>query len=168
METHCHNFLRKVRMLCQRFLFLSVVFRSGSWRALWRTFTTRPCGMITALPSRSTTVWWSLLSCHASAKEVCDILWHCDYTIRHYNLLPKVDIGLTNPECTPHYFDSPFVFLAFCRQDEIESKLLKIEGLITSLGKHMHSGEWAVSHKTVKVGWMWNEITQVYSAVFVS
>ncbi|TNN82955.1 Carbonic anhydrase 6 [Liparis tanakae] len=28
----------------------------------------------------------------------------------------------------------------FCRQDEIESRLLKIEGLITSLGKHMHSG----------------------------
>ncbi|KAL6119794.1 ca6 [Pungitius sinensis] len=28
----------------------------------------------------------------------------------------------------------------FCRQDEIESKLLKIEGLITSLGKHIHSG----------------------------
>uniref|UniRef100_A0A7N6AEU4 Carbonic anhydrase 6 n=1 Tax=Anabas testudineus TaxID=64144 RepID=A0A7N6AEU4_ANATE len=27
----------------------------------------------------------------------------------------------------------------FCRQDEIESKLLKIEGLITSLGKHMIS-----------------------------
>ncbi|XP_023847597.1 carbonic anhydrase 6 [Salvelinus sp. IW2-2015] len=27
----------------------------------------------------------------------------------------------------------------FCRQDEIESKLLKIEGLITSLGKHIHS-----------------------------
>ncbi|XP_052340594.1 uncharacterized protein LOC118377945 isoform X48 [Oncorhynchus keta] len=29
----------------------------------------------------------------------------------------------------------------FCRQDEIESKLLKIEGLITSLGKHIHSSE---------------------------
>lgn len=28
----------------------------------------------------------------------------------------------------------------FCRQDEIESKLLKIEGLITSLGKNIHSG----------------------------
>ncbi|XP_038578713.1 carbonic anhydrase 6 [Micropterus salmoides] len=28
----------------------------------------------------------------------------------------------------------------FCRQDEIESRLLKIEGLITSLGKHMYSG----------------------------
>ncbi|KAG7521127.1 hypothetical protein JOB18_043122 [Solea senegalensis] len=28
----------------------------------------------------------------------------------------------------------------FCRQDEIESRLLKIEGLITSLGKLMHSG----------------------------
>uniref|UniRef100_A0A3Q3WRR8 Carbonic anhydrase 6 n=1 Tax=Mola mola TaxID=94237 RepID=A0A3Q3WRR8_MOLML len=27
----------------------------------------------------------------------------------------------------------------FCRQDEIESRLLKIEGLITSLGKHIHS-----------------------------
>uniref|UniRef100_A0A672FKU9 Carbonic anhydrase 6 n=1 Tax=Salarias fasciatus TaxID=181472 RepID=A0A672FKU9_SALFA len=27
----------------------------------------------------------------------------------------------------------------FCRQDEIESKLLKIEGLITSLGKNIHS-----------------------------
>uniref|UniRef100_A0A667WIQ6 Carbonic anhydrase 6 n=1 Tax=Myripristis murdjan TaxID=586833 RepID=A0A667WIQ6_9TELE len=27
----------------------------------------------------------------------------------------------------------------FCRQDEIESKLLRIEGLITSLGKHIHS-----------------------------
>ncbi|KAG7227099.1 hypothetical protein INR49_022446 [Caranx melampygus] len=29
---------------------------------------------------------------------------------------------------------------SFCRQDEIESKLLKIEGLITSLGKHIHTG----------------------------
>ncbi|XP_013875818.1 carbonic anhydrase 6 [Austrofundulus limnaeus] len=29
----------------------------------------------------------------------------------------------------------------FCRQDEIESKLLKIEGLITSLGKNMYSGD---------------------------
>ncbi|XP_076027351.1 carbonic anhydrase 6 [Genypterus blacodes] len=29
---------------------------------------------------------------------------------------------------------------SFCRQDEIESRLLKIEGLITSLGKHIHSG----------------------------
>ncbi|XP_077471766.1 carbonic anhydrase 6 isoform X1 [Stigmatopora argus] len=29
---------------------------------------------------------------------------------------------------------------SFCRQDEIESKLLKIEGLITSLGKHVYSG----------------------------
>ncbi|KAM9343919.1 carbonic anhydrase 6 [Pholidichthys leucotaenia] len=29
----------------------------------------------------------------------------------------------------------------FCRQDEIESRLLKIEGLITSIGKNMHSGE---------------------------
>ncbi|XP_054634568.1 pentraxin-related protein PTX3 isoform X2 [Dunckerocampus dactyliophorus] len=28
----------------------------------------------------------------------------------------------------------------FCRQDEIESKLLKIEGLITSLGKNVYSG----------------------------
>ncbi|XP_007570993.1 carbonic anhydrase 6 [Poecilia formosa] len=28
----------------------------------------------------------------------------------------------------------------FCQQDEIESKLLKIEGLITSLGKNMYSG----------------------------
>ncbi|KAJ8371053.1 hypothetical protein SKAU_G00110810 [Synaphobranchus kaupii] len=28
----------------------------------------------------------------------------------------------------------------FCRQEEIESKLLKIEGLITNLGKHAHSG----------------------------
>ncbi|KAM4737206.1 carbonic anhydrase 6 [Anableps anableps] len=28
----------------------------------------------------------------------------------------------------------------FCRQDEIESKLLKIEGLITSLGKYIYSG----------------------------
>ncbi|KAI9530869.1 hypothetical protein NQZ68_000360 [Dissostichus eleginoides] len=28
----------------------------------------------------------------------------------------------------------------FCRQDEIESRLLKIEGLITSLGKHIHTG----------------------------
>nr|XP_040048684.1 carbonic anhydrase 6 isoform X3 [Gasterosteus aculeatus aculeatus] len=28
----------------------------------------------------------------------------------------------------------------FCRQDEIESRLLNIEGLITSLGKHIHSG----------------------------
>ncbi|XP_028309886.1 carbonic anhydrase 6 isoform X2 [Gouania willdenowi] len=28
----------------------------------------------------------------------------------------------------------------FCRQDEIESKLLKIEGLITSLGKSIHTG----------------------------
>lgn len=30
---------------------------------------------------------------------------------------------------------------AFCRQDEIESKLLKIEGLITSLGKHLYAGD---------------------------
>ncbi|XP_072304688.1 female protein-like [Eucyclogobius newberryi] len=29
---------------------------------------------------------------------------------------------------------------SFCRQDEIESKLLKIEGLITSIGKQMHKG----------------------------
>ncbi|XP_057713581.1 carbonic anhydrase 6 [Corythoichthys intestinalis] len=29
---------------------------------------------------------------------------------------------------------------SFCRQDEIESKLLKIEGLITSLGRHVYSG----------------------------
>lgn len=29
---------------------------------------------------------------------------------------------------------------SFCRQDEIESKLLKIEGLITSIGKHLNSG----------------------------
>ncbi|KAJ8257588.1 hypothetical protein GJAV_G00187390 [Gymnothorax javanicus] len=29
----------------------------------------------------------------------------------------------------------------FCRQEEIEAKLLKIEGLVTSLGKHMHSGD---------------------------
>ncbi|KAM4610668.1 carbonic anhydrase 6 isoform 2-T2 [Polymixia lowei] len=28
---------------------------------------------------------------------------------------------------------------AFCRQDDIESKLLRIEGLIMSLGKHIHS-----------------------------
>ncbi|XP_045065266.1 neuronal pentraxin-1-like [Coregonus clupeaformis] len=33
----------------------------------------------------------------------------------------------------------------FCRQDEIESKLLKIEGLITSLGKHIHSKPRAMS-----------------------
>lgn len=39
-------------------------------------------------------------------------------------------------------------FSAFCRQDEIESKLLKIEGLITSIGKNMHSGEWSLhSHR---------------------
>ncbi|XP_030225559.1 carbonic anhydrase 6 [Gadus morhua] len=29
----------------------------------------------------------------------------------------------------------------FCRQDEIESKLLRIENIITSLGKHIHSNE---------------------------
>ncbi|KAL1020640.1 hypothetical protein UPYG_G00002780 [Umbra pygmaea] len=33
----------------------------------------------------------------------------------------------------------------FCRQDEIESKLLRIEGLITSLGKYVYSGPKLVS-----------------------
>nr|XP_057941241.1 uncharacterized protein LOC131137376 isoform X3 [Doryrhamphus excisus] len=36
----------------------------------------------------------------------------------------------------------------FCRQEEIESKLLKIEGLITSLGKNVYSGE--VVHKLTR------------------
>lgn len=36
----------------------------------------------------------------------------------------------------------------FCRQDEIESKLLKIEGLITSLGKNIHSGGFRNSRPT--------------------
>lgn len=34
-----------------------------------------------------------------------------------------------------------FFFPAFCRQDEIESKLLKIEGLITSIGRNIYTGE---------------------------
>lgn len=41
---------------------------------------------------------------------------------------------------TSHFSFTSF-FSAFCRQDEIESRLLNIEGLITSLGKHIHSGE---------------------------
>ena len=45
------------------------------------------------------------------------------------------------PESNLYLPYSPFVSSAFCRQDEIESRLLKIEGLITSLGKHIHTGE---------------------------
>ncbi|KAL3974348.1 hypothetical protein ACER0C_022974 [Sarotherodon galilaeus] len=36
----------------------------------------------------------------------------------------------------------------FCRQDEIESRLLKIEGLITSIGKNIHSGGFHSSRPT--------------------
>lgn len=34
-----------------------------------------------------------------------------------------------------------FASAAFCLQDVIESRLEKIEGLITSLGKNLYSGE---------------------------
>lgn len=51
----------------------SFVYRSGSWRVLSWTWTTKPCGTITALLRISTTVWWSLLSCHVWEKEVCNM-----------------------------------------------------------------------------------------------
>lgn len=46
---------------------------------------------------------------------------------------------------------SLFFFPAFCRQDEIESKLLKIEGMIASIGRHIYTGESAPGSHNTKI-----------------
>lgn len=83
------------RLVLNKLLFSSVLcfsflFRSGSWRAHWWTWTTRPSGTTTALLSLSITVWWSPLSCHALGKEVCTVLWQCCYTIGNYDLFLRI------------------------------------------------------------------------------
>ena len=132
-------------------LSLSVVLRSGNWRVRWWTWTTRPCGMTTASLSLSTTAWCSPLSSHALEKEVGSM---CNRVITQQRII------LYCSECkwrtakawvSTMSFSLNFRFLAFCRQDEIESRLLKIEGLITSLGKNMLSGKWALKMAKCKM-----------------
>lgn len=130
-------------MLCVVMFKLNVlcVFRSENWSTPWWTSTTRPCGMTTAWPSLSTAEWWSLLSCHASGKEVCRLWRQSDKSKEQYHLCLRKNVGRLRPESNLYLPYSLFVSSAFCRQDEIESRLLKIEGLITSLGKHIYTSE---------------------------
>lgn len=69
----------------------------------------------------------------------------CNTVMTHHsNVIYSSELLRNTPLCSGcNHFHSTFVFFfsAFCRQDEIESRLLKIEGLITSLGKHIHSSE---------------------------
>lgn len=63
-----------------------------------------------------------------------------------YNVVTQQEIMIYTEQCqSPSLIVILCCSLAFCRQDEIESKLLKIEGLITSLGKHMISGDWTLN-----------------------
>lgn len=63
------DFIRKLFFAC---FFAS---RLGSWRALSWTWTTRHCGMTTALLNLSMIVWWSHLSFPVWEKEVRSMSW---------------------------------------------------------------------------------------------
>lgn len=97
------NVLLFSKVICFCFL-----FRSGSWRAHWWTWTTRPSGTITALLNLSTSAWWSPLSCHALGKGVCTLLWQWACTIGNHDLLLRIIWG---------HYQSPnlnVLFTLFC------------------------------------------------------
>ena len=131
--------------------FSPAVTRSGNWRALWWTWTTRPCGMTTASLSLSTTVWWSHLSCRASGKEVRSSLQQCDYTTGKYHLFLRIVMT--------HGRGPSLTFVIFCLLSILSTRWDWIPAAedrgSDNVSWKAHVFRWV--RKTAKDGKMWNE-----------